>query len=144
MRIRVIGVLLVVVIVGCGITATVLCTRQVTPAESATTSGKMPGADFVARRSRTELEKGMAEARTEREKSTGTVATDTSPETAYARKMQGGLAATKNPADAEAEARSRLDEISKELQSATAVEDRERLERQKRLVEEVLAKMGKM
>jgi len=48
------------------------------------------------------------------------------------------------PSGAEAEARARLAEIEQKLASTSDPAERERLERQKRLVEEVIAKLGKM
>ena len=104
-----------------------------------------PAAGFVPRHSREEVERGIAEARSEREKLNSLPANGvTNAEAAQALAMKRKAEAMQTPAGAEAEARRQLVEIDRRLALASDPKEREQLERQKRLVEEVLAKLGKM
>jgi hypothetical protein len=131
----------------CGGIAILMLTQPTEEPQKKTTDGVQqdPAAGFVPRRTRAELEMGIAEARAEREKLAATGSPGaTDAEAAQALEMQKKLQAAQTPSGAEAEARARLAEIEQKLSSTSDPKEREQLERQKRLVEEVIAKLGKL
>ena len=145
MKKRLIATAILVLIVGGGVTIVMLTQPADDLQKGAEDTKRDPAAGFVPRRTRAEMEKGIAEARAEREKLAASSATGAlDAEAQKARETQDKLLAAQTPTGAEAEARVRLAEIEQNLASTTDPAERERLERQKRLVEEVIAKLGKI
>jgi len=103
-----------------------------------------PETTYKPRRTREEVDKGIAESRAARESLLKQYASESdSQEARMAREKRAALSES-HTATGEKEARTRLEEIDKKLREASTEEEAEKLRRHRKLVEQVLDKLGQM